>query len=182
MPERAVHWLSSAIAIEREKETLKAHAAIPDYKCSELRKEQWLPLPVEKVFSFFSDEKNLELLTPPWLHFHVVGKSTPELAEGTLIDYRLRVRGIPLRWQSRIEEWRPNERFVDTQVRGPYAYWHHTHLFQELNGGTQIIDIVRYRVPGGVLGRWFILPFVKRDIEKIFEYRRQIISSRFTSK
>jgi len=151
----------------------------PDH-CSELTAEQWLPLGVEELFAFFSNEKNLELLTPPWLHFHVIGKSTPQLQKGTLIDYRLKVRGIPIRWQSRIEEWRPNERFVDTQIRGPYNYWHHTHLFLPERGGTLCIDRVRYRVPGGALGRWFVLPFVRRDVETIFAFRRNTILSHFS--
>jgi uncharacterized protein len=178
-----VYTVPKTFALNLNLETVvKNDAAAPDDHCSELRAEQWLPLPVEKVFSFFSDAKNLEILTPPWLHFHVLGMSTPEITEGTLIDYKLRVRGIPIRWQSRIEEWRPNERFVDTQVRGPYAYWHHTHLFKPLNGGTQIVDIVRYRAPGGALGRWFVLPFVKRDIETIFRFRRDTIAARFPRK
>ena len=149
--------------------------------CSVLHTEQWLPLPVEKVFPFFADEKNLEVITPPFLHFHVLGKSTPEITEGTLIDYKLRLRGVPVRWQSRIEEWRPNERFVDTQVRGPYALWHHTHLFEIVRGGTNVIDHVRYEVPLGFLGRWFVLPIVRRDVEQIFAYRREKITELFAT-
>ena len=145
----------------------------------ELYAEQWIPLSVEKLFPFFADEKNLETLTPPMLHFHVLGKSTPTMQAGTLIDYKLRIHGIPVRWQSRIDEWQPNEYFVDTQVRGPYSYWHHTHRFMPKDGGTLATDHVLYRVPGWIVGRIFILPFVRRDIQNIFEYRRKKIEELF---
>ena len=148
-------------------------------KTEEFYAEQWIPLPVEKLFLFFADEKNLETLTPPWMHFQVLGKSTPAMQEGTLIDYRLRIRGISVRWQSRIEQWIANERFVDTQTRGPYSYWHHTHTFASKDGGTLAADRVRYRVPGGFIGRIFILPFVRRDIRIIFNYRKKKIEELF---
>jgi ligand-binding SRPBCC domain-containing protein len=148
-------------------------------RCHEFRAEQWLPLPPEQLFPFFADEKNLERLTPPWLHFQVIGKSTPTMQQGTLVDYRLRIRGIPVRWQSRIEEWSPPSRFVDVQTRGPYSHWHHTHLFEAKDGGTLATDCVRYRVPGGWLGRLFVLPLVRRDIQIIFNYRRTSIEQLF---
>jgi ligand-binding SRPBCC domain-containing protein len=147
--------------------------------CHEFKAEQWIPLPPDKLFLFFSDEKNLERLTPPWLHFHVIGKSTPAMQTGTLIDYRLRIRSIPVRWQSRIDEWTPPARFVDEQTRGPYSLWHHTHSFEPKDGGTLATDHVRYRVPGWLLGRLLILPMVKRDIQTIFNYRRTKIDEMF---
>lgn len=98
---------------------------------------------------------------------------------GTRIDYRLRVRGIPIRWQSVIEEWCPGESFVDTQSRGPYSQWHHTHLFEPMAGGTLLVDIVRYRVPGGLPGSLMAGAWVARDIEAIFSFRRDRIREAF---
>lgn len=141
----------------------------------ELAVEQWLPIPVDEVFPFFSNEKNLEALTPGWLHFNVVGKSSEKIQEGTLIDYQLKIRGIPVRWRSRIDRWEPNKAFVDVQVKGPYSYWHHTHEFEALGNGTLIKDIIRYSVPGGPLSV-FLEPFVARDVRQIFNYRRKAIS------
>lgn len=140
---------------------------------------QFIPKPVEEVFSFFSKAENLEVLTPPWLNFHIVGKSTPEIEEKTLIDYRLKIHGIPVRWQSRIESWKPGIEFVDTQTRGPYAKWHHTHRFEKIPGGTLVFDDVIYQVPGGKLGSVFGESFVRKDIHKIFSYRMNKISEIF---
>jgi uncharacterized protein (TIGR01777 family) len=147
--------------------------------CRELKVTQWLPVPVEKVFPFFCDETNLERLTPPWLNFRVVGKSTPHIEKGTLIDYQLKLHGVPVRWQSRIDDWIPNEMFIDRQMRGPYRFWHHTHRFYPVAGGTLIEDHVLYQVPGGRVGNWFVGPWVKGDVEKIFAYRRQTIDALF---
>lgn len=94
---------------------------------------------------------------------------------GQTIDYRLRVRGIPMKWQSLIEQWVPNECFVDTQVKGPYKTWHHTHRFIEMKRGTLIVDEVRYEVPGGRLGSVFLGPWIRSDVTKIFDYRRRMI-------
>jgi hypothetical protein len=137
----------------------------------ELLMEQWVPRPIEEVFAFFSDVKNLELLTPPHLHFKVLGSSTNSLQAGTLIDYKLQLHGIPFHWQSLIGEWRPVTHFSDTQMRGPYKKWHHTHTFIEQDGGTLIRDHALYRLPFGVPGDAVAYPFVKKDLEKIFGYR-----------
>ena len=114
-----------------------------------LEAETWIARPVDEVFRFFSSEKNLETLTPPFLGFQVIGMNTPEIGEGTLIDYRLKVHGIPMRWRTRIENWTPGKRFVDTQLKGPYSLWHHTHEFESENGGTRMKDRVLFRLPMG---------------------------------
>ena len=126
----------------------------------------WLPRPREEVFRFFSDAANLERLTPPWLNFHIL---TPgiELRPGALIDYRLRLYGIPLRWQSEISRWEPPERFVDEQRRGPYRSWVHTHTFVEERGGTRVADAVDFEVPFG----WLVGGLVMRDVRRIFAFR-----------
>jgi ligand-binding SRPBCC domain-containing protein len=140
---------------------------------------QWVPHPVEKVFQFFCDEKNLEQITPPFLNFNVLGKSTPEIQEGTLIDYRLKLHGLPMKWRTRIEKWRPNEAFVDLQLSGPYTRWEHTHGFQSVRGGTLMTDEVLYRLPMGVLGKGVAGGYVRGDVSKIFEYRKEVIRKVF---
>lgn len=141
--------------------------------------QQWVPHPVEKVFSFFSDEKNLEILTPPWLQFKVLQKSTPQIEEGTLIDYRLKLKNIPFKWQSKIIDWVPNEKFVDTQTKGPYQYWHHTHTFEPLRNGTLMVDRILYRVPLKAFGDLLTSHQVSKDIKKIFQYRKEKIEEIF---
>jgi ligand-binding SRPBCC domain-containing protein len=131
--------------------------------------EQFVPHFRQVVFDFFSDAFGLEELTPPWLNFHVMTPRPITMREGLLIDYRLRLHGIPLRWQSRIDAWEPPFRFVDVQVRGPYRRWHHEHVFAEVAGGTLCRDIVHYAVPGGALIEKLL---VRPDLRKIFAYRQ----------
>jgi uncharacterized protein (TIGR01777 family) len=133
--------------------------------------EQWVPRPMDEVFAFFGDAQNLEILTPPYLRFKVLGSSTNSLQAGTLIDYKLQLHGIPFRWQSLIGEWNPVTDFSDTQIRGPYKKWHHTHTFIEQKGGTLIRDHAIYLLPFGVPGDTVAYFFVKKDLEKIFSYR-----------
>jgi hypothetical protein len=94
-----------------------------------LEHEQLVPRALHEVFSFFSRSENLEAITPAWLHFSVLSVAPQPLRKGTIIRYKLRVRGVPLRWTSEIVEWRPPHKFVDVQRKGPYKLWHHTHLF-----------------------------------------------------
>ena len=139
-------------------------------KTFQLEKEIWLPRSLDEIFSYFSDAFNLEQLIPPWLRFEVLTPMPIPMKAGTLIDYRLRLRGIPLRWQSEITLWEPPHRFVDEQRRGPYRLWHHEHAFAEKDGGTQVVDRVQYATPGGSLVQRF---FVQPDLERIFTYRHQ---------
>lgn len=139
-------------------------------KTFSLHVELWLPRPREQVFPFFAEARNLETLTPPWLNFEVLTPAPVAMRPGSLIDYRIRVHGVPIGWRTEIVEWAPPHRFVDVQLRGPYTLWHHTHVFKELNGGTLCVDDVRYRPRGGTLINWL---FVRRDVEKIFHYRQQ---------
>lgn len=144
-----------------------------------LTRIQTIPRPIEEVFAFFAEARNLETITPPFLHFHVLTPAPIEMRSGALIDYRLRLRGLPIRWRTRIEEWRPNERFVDTQLRGPYALWHHTHLFRQTPAGVEMTDLVRYALPLGPLGAIAHRLFVRRDVENIFDYRAKTIARLF---
>jgi ligand-binding SRPBCC domain-containing protein len=132
--------------------------------------ELWLPRPVDEVFPFFAAARNLETITPPWLKFEVMTPEPIEMKPGTLIDYRIRVHGFPIRWRTEIREWEPPHRFVDVQLRGPYTLWHHTHTFAAREGGTVCRDEVRYRPRGGALMNRL---FVRRDVEQIFLYRQK---------
>jgi ligand-binding SRPBCC domain-containing protein len=138
--------------------------------------ELWLPRPRAEVFPFFADAHNLQAITPPWLHFEILTPAPIAMRAGALIDYRIRLRGLPLRWRTEIELWEPPFRFVDNQVRGPYRRWHHTHTFEERAGGTLCRDLVRYAVLGGVLVNRF---FVRPDVERIFAYRGEQLRKRF---
>jgi ligand-binding SRPBCC domain-containing protein len=142
----------------------------------EFSTELWLPLPPEKLFPFFADAENLEALTPPLLNFKILTPRPIAMHEGALIDYRLRVRGIPLRWRTRINVWQPPHRFVDEQIRGPYRQWIHEHMFEPRDGGTLALDHVRYAVSlDFLLHGWLVRP----DVEKIFAYRAQELRKRF---
>ena len=142
----------------------------------ELHSSVTLPRPLDEVFPFFSDARNLERLTPPWLRFSVLTPGPIEMRPGAAIDYRLRLRGVPLRWRSEITVWEPPVRFVDEQRRGPYRLWIHEHRFEEADGRTLAHDHVRYAVPGG----WFVdRLLVRRDLQRVFEYRRTVLRDLF---
>jgi len=141
-------------------------------RCYRLRREQWIPKALDEAFAFFARPQNLEEITPPFLRFHIV-RAEGELHEGSLIEYRLRMRGLPMRWVSEITEWEPPHKFVDTQLRGPYALWRHQHLFAAEGSGTRIMDDVEYALPFGIIGELAHTLLVRRDVERIFEYRRR---------
>jgi len=135
---------------------------------------QFVPLSRKTVFSFFAKAENLEALTPPWLNFHIVKKSTPEIQQGSIIDYKLKIHQIPVTWRTLISEWKPDNHFVDDQLKGPYSKWHHVHSFHEVRGGTLICDDVTFKVPGWCFGR-LLLPLIKKDVQQIFNYRQKKI-------
>jgi len=141
--------------------------------------EQWLAREPAAVFAFFADPYNLENITPDFLRFQVRGVSTAELREGTCIDYRLSIHGVPLRWQSRIERWDPPRSFADVQIKGPYKLWHHTHEFEPWNGGTIVRDRLCYRLPLGTIGGLVAGGLVGRDLEAIFAFRRKKMQELF---
>ena len=145
--------------------TLKGHSLI--------EAAQWFPLPVDKVFSFFSDPFNLEEITPPWLHFQVLHDPPLAIVQGLELNYRLRLHGLPLKWRSRISVWEPIQAFVDEQLIGPYRTWYHEHRFEPSQNGTLVLDRVTYAVPGGErINRWFVQP----DLLKIFSYRQTALA------
>lgn len=140
-----------------------------------LAQEQYLPYKKEDIFPFFAAAENLEKITPPLLNFAVKQKSTETIGTGTLIDYVLKIRGVPAKWRTLIEDWNPPHEFVDTQLKGPYKHWHHRHMFEDLGPGVLMRDRVRYKVPLGVLGQVVAGGFVRGDVEKIFAFRRKYL-------
>jgi ligand-binding SRPBCC domain-containing protein len=143
-----------------------------------LESQVLLPKPISEVFEFFSEPRNLERLTPPWLRFEVITPAKIEMGPGARIDYRLRLRGIPIRWQSEITVWEPPVRFVDEQHRGPYRQWIHEHRFAGLGDHTLATDHVRYAVLGGALvNRLFVAP----DLKRVFAYRVEQMNRIFAS-
>ncbi len=137
----------------------------------DLYREQLIPRPLDEVFGFFARAGNLERITPPWLGFGLVSTEPVEMRVGTLIEYRLRLHRLPLRWISRIERWEPGRAFDDVQVKGPYHLWHHRHEFRAAGGGTLVQDHVRYALPLGFLGGLAHAAFVERDLARIFAFR-----------
>jgi ligand-binding SRPBCC domain-containing protein len=136
----------------------------------------WVPRPIPEVFEFFADARNLEQITPSWLNFRILAPASIEIRAGSRIAYQLRIRGVPIRWESEITAWEPPHRFVDEQRRGPYRQWIHEHLFVSENDGTTIVDNVRYSVLGGALVNHLV---VAPDVRKIFEYRKRVLLERF---
>lgn len=144
-----------------------------------LHAEVRLDRPVGEVFRFFADAHNLDRLTPARLGFEILTPGQIEMAVGTLIDYRIRLRGFPMRWRTRITEWDPPHAFADEQLRGPYRWWIHRHRFTPDGDGTIMTDTVDYGVPGGPLAPLAHALLVRRDVEAIFRYRSRVIAEVF---
>lgn len=145
-----------------------------------LHRSQRVPVPPSRAFDFYADARNLEPMTPPWLHFRLLTSSSSQMGAGTLLDYRLRLHGIPIRWRTRIETWDRPHRFTDVQLRGPYALWHHTHEFRPYgDDGCEMHDVVRYAIPFGPLGELARRLFVRRDLDRIFDFRREAFAAQF---
>lgn len=155
-----------------EKTTIRHGAVQKDFRF--LETVTTLPLPVDEVFAFFSDAENLERITPPELAFHILTPTPINVDEGTMIDYRLRLFGVPFHWRTRIVQWHPNHQFVDEQVRGPYRSWRHLHTFADCEDGTRMTDRVEYGLPFQPMSS-LVLPLVRRQLDRIFRYRASAI-------
>jgi ligand-binding SRPBCC domain-containing protein len=144
-----------------------------------LHREQTVPLPLDRVFEFFSDPHNLLRITPPQLNLVVTNREPVEMRSGAEITYTIRWLRIPMRWRTLISAYDPPHSFVDEQIRGPYRRWHHTHTFHAEGGSTRIVDRVAYELPFGPLGTLAHTLLVRRQLEGIFDYRREAIAALF---
>lgn len=147
-----------------------------------LRREQWVARPLQRVFPFFSRPENLALITPPCLGFRLLTPRPVCMETGRVIDYTIRVLGLPVRWRTLITRYDPPRCFVDEQIAGPYSFWHHTHRFTELGGGTRLEDEVRYALPLVLMGPARDLVqamYVRPALARIFDYRARVISRLF---
>jgi ligand-binding SRPBCC domain-containing protein len=141
----------------------------------QLEQDHWIARPRAEVFRFFSDAFNLERITPPFLRFKIITPAPIEMHPDTLIDYSLSLYGLGFQWRTRIESHTPDLAFIDVQDRGPYNLWHHTHTFEDVEGGTLMRDRIRYQLPFGPLGQLAHVLFVRRALTQIFEFRRTAI-------
>ena len=144
-----------------------------------LTKYQWIDKKPSEVFGFFSNENNLEKITPEHLKFKVESKNTEKIEAGTLIDYSLILHGIPLKWRTRINAFEDQKMFIDEQLKGPYSKWIHTHRFIPVGNGTLVVDEIIYKIPMGLLGNLFAGSFIKNDLRKIFNHRKKVIGQYF---
>jgi ligand-binding SRPBCC domain-containing protein len=152
------------------------------HKSYQLERTQIVPLPVEKVFAFFADAGNLERITPPFLHFHILTPLPIQMGPGTLIDYRLQLFHLPFRWRTRIETFEPGRRFIDVQLSGPYRRWHHLHEFFTVPEGALVRDVVDYALPFGPLGVIAHGLFVQRTLQQIFDHRQKRVTELLVEK
>ena len=145
-----------------------------------LDRTQRIAAPISDVFAFFSNPANLARITPPWLAFRVHGALPATLEEGSRLEYRIRWWAFTIPWVTRITRWKAPFEFEDVQEKGPYAAWIHRHRFAERDGGVLMEDHVDYALPFGPLGRLIHRFRVRRQLEEIFEFRRQAIEGIFS--
>uniref|UniRef100_Q01V94 Cyclase/dehydrase n=1 Tax=Solibacter usitatus (strain Ellin6076) TaxID=234267 RepID=Q01V94_SOLUE len=142
-----------------------------------LHREQLIPLPLGEVFPFFADARNLETITPSWLNFQILTPQPIAMRVGVILDYRLRWHGLPIVWKTEIVEWKAPQSFTDLQIRGPYRLWRHVHTFAAEAGGTRVTDHVTYELPLGLLGELARVIMVRRDLERVFDFRANAIKA-----
>lgn len=145
-----------------------------------LERSVWVPRPASEVFPFFASADNLGVITPPEVGFRMDSELPVEMRVGAMIDYTIRLHGLPMKWRTLITKWNPPYSFEDTQLKGPYAKWVHTHRFVEHHGGTTIEDHIVYALPFGLPGR-IAHPVVRDQLRRIFTYRESVLVARFTS-
>lgn len=147
-----------------------------------LKRTQLIHRPLAEVFPFFESPENLSKITPPWLNFIIRTPAPVDMKSGAFIEYTIRWLGLPIRWKTEIKDFDPPFRFVDEQIRGPYTLWHHTHVFNSVNGSTEMTDLVKYRLPFGPIGRIVHALWIRRQLQEIFDYRYNAIEKIFTYK
>ena len=150
-------------------------------KIYELNVSHQVNAPIEEVFDFFSKPENLSKITPAKMGFNVLTPSPIKMQRGALIEYTIRVFGFPLRWRTLITAYEPPKKFVDEQLKGPYSFWHHTHTFEPNNDGVLISDVIKYSIPLGILGRALHYIWIRNDLNRVFNYRKEVIDKIFTN-
>ncbi len=146
-----------------------------------LKKDQEIPRPLNEVFAFFQDPANLAVITPKSLGFRILTPPPHEMKAGAIIDYIISLGIIPVHWRTMITDYQPPYSFVDEQLKGPYTFWHHRHIFHSRGDTTSIVDEIYYALPFGILGRLAHFLFVRRQLEGIFYYRADAISRIFST-
>ena len=150
-------------------------------KHCKLEYKQFIKQPIDRVFHFFSMPENLEYITPPRLLFRILTPLPIIIKKGSIIDYKIKILGIPVKWKTLITEYIPPHKFIDEQIKGPYSLWKHTHTFIEEEEGTTIHDKIHYIVPFGMFGRIINLLWITKDLDSIFTYRRNKIDQYFNT-
>lgn len=144
-----------------------------------LTKETIINRPLKDVFNFFSKAENLNEITPPDMQFQILTPLPINIQKGTLIDYKIKVNGIPFKWKTLISTWEPPYRFVDEQLKGPYNTWIHEHTFEERDGKTYMKDVVKFKSPGWILEPLINALFIEKKVKGIFEYREKRLNDFF---
>ncbi|NBS16148.1 MAG: hypothetical protein EBT06_05510 [Gammaproteobacteria bacterium] len=146
----------------------------------QLHRRQFIPLPLDEAWSFFSTPRNLEAITPDFLHFKILSEVPDDLYNGLIIAYQIAaVGGIPMTWVTEIKHVVPERQFVDEQRIGPFRFWFHEHRFEPVKGGIEMIDTVHYVMPWGLLGEIVHGLFIKQRLKRIFDYRASYIEGRW---
>ena len=150
-------------------------------KVYELKKVQVIPASIERVWEFFSAPENLKTITPQHLGFQILSEKYGDtMYAGELIEYTVKpLLGIPLYWMTEITHIEPLKYFIDEQRFGPYSFWHHQHHFKQVDGGVEMTDIVHYKIPFWFLGDIANSLFVKSQLQKIFDFRKEVTDKTF---
>jgi ligand-binding SRPBCC domain-containing protein len=151
-------------------------------KLFQINRQQCLPLSIEEAWTFFSDPRNLQKITPPSLRFEVLSDLPERIYPGELITYRIRpFLGIPLKWITEITHVFEPRLFIDEQRFGPYRFWQHQHHFRRIAGGVEVRDLVHYSLYGGPLASLIDTAVVRKQLTTIFDYRREYLEKTFGS-
>ena len=134
-----------------------------------------VPADQQTTWRFFSTAENLPKITPPWLGFIVRASNPITIQNDTILDYTVKAMGMPVHWRTRIIDFSPPRQFIDLQINGPYALWHHQHTFEPSAGGVICSDRVIYKIPAGPIGRLLHTVLIRQQLIEIFNYRRKII-------
>lgn len=149
-------------------------------KLYKLKRSQLIKRDRSEVFDFFKSPENLERITPPDVGFVILTPRPIKMHTGAVLDYTIKLLGIKVRWTTLITEYEEPSGFSDISIKGPYSFWHHRHIFEETTDGTVMHDEVTYSLPFGIIGRLAHGLWVRLQLEKIFDYRAEVINEVFS--